>query len=84
MPSLTTAPAPARNRLNPKKLLRTKWTAVAPLNKEKHFLVVELVEPASPGLAVTEVELEAVFSKRIITLPWRDLEETSRWRQGWC
>jgi len=27
------------NRINPKKLQHSKWTAVQPRNKEKHFLV---------------------------------------------
>ncbi|MGO1500784.1 MAG: TIGR02450 family Trp-rich protein [Marinobacter sp.] len=30
------------NNFNPKKLLNSKWTAVNPVNKEKHFLVTEL------------------------------------------
>ncbi|PAM39480.1 hypothetical protein CEJ63_25450, partial [Acinetobacter baumannii] len=27
------------NRVNPAKLLLSKWTAASPRNKEKHFLV---------------------------------------------
>ncbi|NLZ79547.1 MAG: TIGR02450 family Trp-rich protein, partial [Gammaproteobacteria bacterium] len=27
------------HRINPKKLLHSKWTAVSPVNKEKHFMV---------------------------------------------
>jgi len=30
------------NRLNPRKLLLSKWTAALPQNREKHFLVSEL------------------------------------------
>ncbi|MEZ8121272.1 TIGR02450 family Trp-rich protein [Vibrio splendidus] len=30
------------NRINPKKLLRSKWTAVSPIKKEKHFMVTEV------------------------------------------
>ncbi|WP_198927950.1 TIGR02450 family Trp-rich protein, partial [Vibrio crassostreae] len=30
------------NRINPKKLLRSKWTAVSPVKKEKHFMVTEV------------------------------------------
>ena len=30
------------NRINPAKLLLSKWTAARPRNKEKHFLVTEL------------------------------------------
>ena len=31
------------NPLNPKKLLLSKWTAVQPLHKDKHFLVAKVV-----------------------------------------
>ena len=40
------------NALSPKKLLHTKWTAVAPRNKEKHFLVTKVIEPEPPGSPV--------------------------------
>ena len=30
------------NRINPKKLFRSKWTAVSPMKKEKHFMVTEV------------------------------------------
>jgi tryptophan-rich hypothetical protein len=69
--------------LSPKKLLLTKWTAVTPRGKEKHFLVVKLIDPEPPGSPVVAVELEAVHSKRVRVLPWRELTETSRWTRGW-
>jgi hypothetical protein len=31
------------NNINPKKLLNSKWTAVTPVNKEKHFMNSETV-----------------------------------------
>ena len=34
---------PASNRFNPEKLLLSKWTARQPQNREKHFLVCELL-----------------------------------------
>lgn len=68
---------------NPKKLLLSKWTAVTPVNKEKHFLAIKLLEPAAPDAAVTHIELEAVYSKRVSALPWRDLTDSSRWQRGW-
>jgi tryptophan-rich hypothetical protein len=71
------------NRLSPKKLLLTKWTAVAPLNREKHFLVVRVVTPDPPEAPVETVEIEAVHSKRTALLPWRELTDRSRWLQGW-
>nr|WP_315393518.1 TIGR02450 family Trp-rich protein [uncultured Duganella sp.] len=70
-------------RLSPQKLRLSKWTAMKPANKEKHFMVVELVEPESPGGPVVSVVLEAVHSRRRQTMPWRELEDLGRWAQGW-
>lgn len=77
---------PRAPRLNPNKLLLSKWTAVAPRHKEKHFIVTQLVRPdaaLNPDAPVVDVVLEAVHSRRSTALPWRELTDTSRWRQGW-
>ncbi|OXR49780.1 hypothetical protein PuT2_07325 [Pusillimonas sp. T2] len=71
------------NPLHPKKLLLTKWTAVKPIAKNKHFLVIKVVEPDPPETAITWVEIEAVYSKAVKTIAWRDLKDTTQWRQGW-
>ena len=73
----------ARVRLSPKKLLLSKWTAVSPRWKEKHFLVTKVVEPDIEGGHVEFVELEAVYTKRMRVIPWRELQEPAKWRQGW-
>ena len=75
--------APAKNPLSPKKLLLTKWTAATPRFKEKHFVVVRVVEPEPPAVRVEQVELEAVHSRRAFVLHWRELTDASQWRQGW-
>ena len=72
-----------KNRLSPKKLLLTKWTAVKPRNREKHFVVTRVIEPEPPSMRVEQVELEAVHSKRVTVLHWRELTDASLWRQGW-
>ena len=82
MDAVITKPAPVR-RLSPQKLRLSKWTAVTPSNKEKHFMVVELVEPPQEGGAVEEVVLEAVHSRRRQTMAWRELADAGKWRQGW-
>lgn len=74
---------PLSRRLNPKKLLLSKWTAAVPKNKEKHFLVTQLIEPDEPNAPIELIELEAVYSRRILILPWRDLANTEQWLQGW-
>ena len=73
----------SRTRINPKKLLLSKWTATKPQNKEKHFIVSKVILPENPELPIELVELEAVYSKRIQTLAWRALTDTAEWRQGW-
>lgn len=71
------------NPLHPKKLLLTKWTAVKPISKNKHFLVAKVVEPELPEASVVWIDLEAVYSKKQIRIEWRDLRDTSQWKQGW-
>ena len=73
----------ATRRLNPRKLLLSKWTAAMPQNKEKHFLVVRVIEPEIPEGRVEFFEMEAVYSQRRFLLPWRDLTDTDLWLQGW-
>ena len=69
--------------LNPKKLLRSKWTAAIPRNKEKHFIVTRLIEPELPATQMEMIELEAVHSHRVESLPWRVLKDRQQWLQGW-
>ena len=71
------------NPLQPKKLLLSKWTAVAPVAKNKHFLVSKVIACAPPLQGVEAVELEAVFSKAVVRMDWRALRDPALWRQGW-
>ncbi len=71
------------NRVSPKKLLLTKWTAAAPRDKEKHFLVVAVVEPQTPGDPIVDIDLEAAMTGRITRMPWRELKDSTKWKQGW-
>lgn len=71
------------NPLNPKKLKLTKWTAVKPVAKQKHFLVSKVIQPELPNLPIEFVEIESVFSKATQIIPWRELQNDEVWRQGW-
>ena len=71
------------NPLNPKKLLLTKWTAVKPVAKQKHFLVSRVVQPLLATDPIELVEIEAVFSKATRVIKWRELQDGCVWRQGW-
>ena len=71
------------NPLNPKKLLLSKWTAVTPVAKQKHFLVSRVIQPDLPGDPIEWVEIEALFSKATQVITWRTLQDQGVWRQGW-
>jgi tryptophan-rich hypothetical protein len=71
------------NPLNPKKLLLTKWTAVTPVAKQKHFLVSRVIQPALLEDPIELVEIESVFSKATQLIAWRELQNDGVWRQGW-
>ena len=69
------------NQVSPKKLLDSKWTAVSPKNREKHFVVIRC-SYSDPGV-IDLVELEAVTTGNTYTIPWRDLKNSVVWRIGW-
>jgi len=69
------------NRINPGKLLLSKWTAAQPQNREKHFLVTELFRDEEG--TVLEVELQAVLTKRAERFDWQTLQNNAEWLQGW-
>jgi len=69
------------NRINPKKLLNSKWTAVNPTKKEKHFLITD-VEFDEEGIVILCC-IEAVFTKRSESIDWRNLKDESYWLAGW-
>lgn len=69
------------NPVNPRKLLNSKWTAVSPVDREKHF-VVSSVEFDDEGRVVSCL-IEAVLSKRERPIDWRELKDESKWLQGW-
>ncbi|KOY03852.1 MULTISPECIES: TIGR02450 family Trp-rich protein [Pseudomonas] len=69
------------NRLNPGKLLLSKWTAAHPQNREKHFLVTELFRDEDG--TVLAVELQAVLTQRSERLDWQALKNSDAWLLGW-
>jgi tryptophan-rich hypothetical protein len=69
------------NKINPKKLLQSKWTAVQPKQKQKHFIVTQM-----EFNDVGEVELcqiEAVLTHTQYDINWCELTDESCWIFGW-
>ena len=69
------------NRINPDKLLNSKWTAVDPVNRQRHFIVTGLIQ-SDDGL-VTGCKIEAVLTRKVTELDWRELKDSDRWTIGW-
>ena len=72
-----------RLHLHAAKLLRSKWTAAVPVNREKHFIVTSLIVPEAPGTQVDVITMEAVLTGRSFNLRWRELNDAAEWLQGW-
>lgn len=73
------------SKLNPKKLLHSKWTAVHPSHKEKHFMVTKIIKPAEdmPQPTIEWVALVAVYTQRVQLVRWQTLLDSQVWLQGW-
>jgi len=68
-------------KVSPKKLLQSKWTAAYPKNKEKHFVVTEVTYDDT-GLVVFCV-IQAVMNQHEQRIDWRDLNNRDQWKMGW-
>lgn len=69
------------NQINPEKLLMSKWTALKPANKERHFIVTKLLR--NDDEKIIACELEAVINKNSYEIDWQQLKESSSWIIGW-
>lgn len=67
--------------INPQKLLLSKWTAVTPANKEKHFLVTRLIKDEQE--VVIACILEAVINHNEYEIVWNSLKDKTIWQMGW-
>ena len=70
------------NQINPRKLLLSKWTALHPTKKRRHFIVTKLILSPDNEIIIG-CELEAVIDKSIAEIDWKQLKEASSWQMGW-
>lgn len=68
------------NNINPKKLKLSKWTAVEPINREKHFIVTKVEVEEN---TVVNCIIEAIISGREQGIDWQTLKDSNLWRIGW-
>lgn len=69
------------NKINPKKLLHSKWTAVSPKDNEKHFIVSDLEYDQDDF--VIKCVIEAVLTNKKQEINWQDLKNSENWSHGW-
>ena len=72
---------PDMNRINPNKLLNSKWTAVAPVNRHRHYIVTEVFK--SDDGFVVECDIEVLLTRKVTRIDWRQLRDSDRWIMGW-
>lgn len=69
------------NRFNPEKLSLSKWTATTPVNKERHFIVTQILTDEDDK--ITSCKIEAVLNKKCYEIDWRELKDKKNWLMGW-
>ncbi|MSR16522.1 MAG: TIGR02450 family Trp-rich protein [Methylococcaceae bacterium] len=69
------------NKINPAKLMLSKWTAVKPKQKERHFIVTKLIY--NEDQIIISCELEAVINQHIYQMDWQELKDSACWQMGW-
>lgn len=69
------------NCVNQRKLVGSKWTAVNPVNRERHF-IVRAVNRDSKNRIVS-CEIEAIINGNSYALDWRLLKDGNHWLPGW-
>ncbi len=69
------------NKINPQKLLLSKWTAVTPNNKERHFIVTELFKDGNDQ--ILGCNLESVINNNNYQIEWQELRNSEDWLMGW-
>lgn len=59
----------------------SKWTALSPTGKQKHFIVTNVVRDEENQIAFCE--LEAVINRKATVIDWRELKDDGCWAMGW-
>ena len=72
----------ARNPVKRNKIVSSKWTARQPVDRQKHFIVLDWVL-GDDGTPTEMIEIEAVLTRHVRTVPWRELGSLEIWRTGW-
>lgn len=73
----------SERRINPHKLLNSKWTATQPRERQRHFIVTRVHLPEVDTDPIKRIDLQAVLTRRTWMLDWHELLDAECWLQGW-
>ena len=59
----------------------SKWTAINPDDKERHFIVSTLIKDEDNE--IIGCMLEAVINKNCYEIEWQALKNDDKWLMGW-
>lgn len=62
-------------------MLLSKWTAIEPKNKERHFIITELIKDDEENIIACQ--LQAVINKNHYEMDWNELKDSKTWLMGW-
>jgi tryptophan-rich hypothetical protein len=71
----------ALKKINPKKLQNSKWTAINSIDKQKHWVIINV--QYDEDQRVVECVIQAIINKQETNINWRDLNDSAMWKQGW-
>ncbi len=63
-------------------MVGSKWTALRPVNKEKHFVVLGRYK--SSDETASEFQLRSILTGRIQVVRLGALQDTTTWKRGWA
>jgi tryptophan-rich hypothetical protein len=71
------------NKVNYKKLLNSKWTALRPVNKEKHFIVDHIERNLEDPQLIDFIRITACLTRQTYQIKPQDLKNPDKWMPGW-
>lgn len=69
--------------LQTRPLIDSKWTDLAPVQRDKHFVVTRVKVRETETLAADSIELRALISKRTRIITRDQLSDKTRWLPDW-
>jgi len=72
-----------KKNINRKKLLNSKWTAVRPQKKEKHFIVTKVKLNEEDPQIIDYIVITSAFTNNSYQIDYKDLQNDEVWLQGW-